>query len=101
MARASLALASPPRATPFSSLGGRRTINNKPRGPEKRVAPQGRPVAGASRRHTAACVSLVRLGAGRLDHLGPLLRFLYEEPAKLGGRAREHRAAGVGKPRLH
>src|SRR2546425_7460609 len=43
----------------------------------------------------------VRLGAGKLDHLGPLLGFLGDEPAEVGGRAGKHDAARVGETRLH
>src|SRR5262245_1349136 len=35
----------------------------------------------------------LRLDAGRLDHLGPFLGFVGNELAKIGGRARERRAA--------
>src|SRR5262249_58782723 len=41
----------------------------------------------------------VRLGPGELHHLGPLLGFVGEKFAELGGRAREYRAAHVGKAR--
>ena len=43
----------------------------------------------------------VRLDVGRPDHLGPLLGFVDDELAEVGGRAREHRTTRVGKPRLH
>ena len=43
---------------------------------------------------------LVRLGAGELDHLAPLLGLIGDELAEVGGRARKHRAAHVGDPRL-
>src|SRR5262249_3836381 len=43
----------------------------------------------------------LRLDAGRLDHLGPFLGFVGNELAKIGGRARERRAAEVGEPCFH
>ena len=43
--------------------------------------------------------ALLRLDVGRSDHL-PLLGFIGDEVAEVGGRARNHRAAQVGKPRL-
>src|SRR5215510_11574354 len=43
----------------------------------------------------------LRLDAGRLDHLGPFLGFVGNELAKIGGRARECRAAEVGEPCFH
>src|SRR5215467_15346108 len=42
----------------------------------------------------------LRLDAGGLDHLAPFLGFLGDELAKIGGRARKHRAAQVSKPRF-
>src|SRR5215467_12788670 len=39
--------------------------------------------------------------ARELDHLGPLFGFLADELAEVGGRARKHRAAEVGKPRFN
>src|SRR5262252_2666159 len=44
---------------------------------------------------------LLRLDAGKLDHLCPLLGLLGDELAEVGGRAGHHGAAQVGKPRLH
>src|SRR5262245_60764179 len=41
----------------------------------------------------------VRLGPGELHHLGPLLGFVGQKFAELGGRARKHRPAHVGKAR--
>src|SRR6516165_2866735 len=38
---------------------------------------------------------------GRPDDLAPLLGFLGDQLAEVGGRARKHRAAEIGKPRLH
>src|SRR4029453_6262014 len=43
----------------------------------------------------------VRLDVGRPDHLGPLLGFVGDELAEIGGRADKRRASKVGKPRLH
>jgi len=40
---------------------------------------------------------LARFDARELHHFGPLLRFLGDELAEFGGRAREHNAAQVGK----
>ena len=45
--------------------------------------------------------SSLRSDAGRSDHLAPLLDFLRDELSEIGGRAAEHRAVQVGKPRLH
>src|SRR5262245_9992230 len=45
-------------------------------------------------------LSLLRLGARKLDHLGPLLGFFRDELAEVGCRAREHRGTHVGKPRV-
>src|SRR5205807_9570817 len=42
----------------------------------------------------------VRLDTRELHHLAPLLDFIGDELAKIGGRARKHRAAQVGKPCL-
>ena len=41
------------------------------------------------------------MSAGGLDHLGPLLGFVGDELAEVGGRAGKHRAAKVGEPRIH
>ena len=43
---------------------------------------------------------LLGLDVGRPDHLAPLLGFVGDELAKVGGRASDHRAAEVGKPHL-
>src|SRR5262245_13273077 len=43
----------------------------------------------------------VRLDVRRPDHLAPLLGFFRNEPAKVGGREREHSATEIGKPRLN
>src|ERR1700704_2726476 len=42
----------------------------------------------------------LRLDIGRPDHLAPFLGFVSNQLAEVGGRARKHRAAKVGKPRL-
>jgi len=42
----------------------------------------------------------VRFDAGELDHLAPLLGFLGDELAGVGGQEREHVATQVGKARL-
>src|SRR5215813_11337647 len=58
-----------------------------------------------SRNETLWKVSLrvrsVRLDAGELDHLAPLLRFVGYELSKIGRRAWKRGGAQVGKPRLH
>src|SRR3984893_2569528 len=41
-----------------------------------------------------------RLGAGKSDHLGPLIGFFGDEPSEVGRRARQRDAAQVGNPRL-
>src|SRR5262245_52983815 len=46
------------------------------------------------------CRRSFRLAVGRPDHLGPLLGFLGNELAEIGGRADERRAAEFGEPRL-
>src|SRR5262249_45228757 len=43
----------------------------------------------------------VRLDAGELHHLAPLLGFLCDQLAEVGGRTRKHRAAEVSEPRFH
>src|SRR5262249_59183696 len=43
----------------------------------------------------------LRLDAGELDHLGPLLGFFDDELPKFSGRADNRCASQVGKPRLH
>src|SRR5207248_9141627 len=48
-----------------------------------------------------ACPASVRVDAGELDHLGPLLGFVGDELAKVAGRAWKHSATKVGKARLH
>src|SRR5258705_6597235 len=52
---------------------------------------------GIARRRSSSLWSDV----GRSDHLAPLLDFLRDELSEIGGRAAEHRAVQVGKPRLH
>jgi len=42
----------------------------------------------------------LRLDAGELDHLSPLLGFFSDQLAEVGRRTRKHRAAEIGKPRL-
>src|SRR5262245_30213184 len=42
----------------------------------------------------------LRLDAGELDHLGPLLSFVRDQLTEIGGREREHLATEIGKPRL-
>src|SRR5262249_52936670 len=42
----------------------------------------------------------LRLDAREPHHLGPLLGFRGDEAAKVGGRARNHCTAQIGKPRL-
>src|SRR5262249_5333767 len=58
-----------------------------------------------SRNETLWKVSLrvrsVRLDAGELNHLAPLLRFVGYELSKVGRRAWKRGGAQVGKPRLH
>src|SRR5262249_31309226 len=58
-----------------------------------------------SRNETLWKVSLrvrsVRLDAGELDHLAPLLRFVGYELSKVGRRAWKRGGAQVGKPHLH
>jgi hypothetical protein len=41
-----------------------------------------------------------RLEARELDHLAPFLSFVRDELSEVGGRARQQRAAQIGKPRL-
>src|SRR5262245_8660876 len=41
-----------------------------------------------------------RLDVSRPDHLAPLLRFVGDQPAKVGGHHRQRHATKVGKPRL-
>src|SRR6266478_764072 len=50
-----------------------------------------------STRSTAGAGSLP-LDARKLDHPGPLLGFLGDELAEVGGRTREYRCAHVGEP---
>jgi hypothetical protein len=54
-----------------------------------------------SPRLVESTTALLRLDAGRADHLGPFLGFLRDELAEPGGRARERLAADGGKPCLH
>src|SRR5215813_13251841 len=42
----------------------------------------------------------LRLDAGELDHLAPLLGFVRDQLAEVGGRARQRRTPHVGKARL-
>jgi hypothetical protein len=42
----------------------------------------------------------LRLDAGELDHLAPLLGFLRDQLAEVGGRHRHRHAAQIGKPRF-
>src|SRR5215472_7043738 len=43
----------------------------------------------------------IRPDAGELDHVAPLLDFLRDALAEVGRRSGQHRAAEVGKSRLH
>ena len=43
----------------------------------------------------------VRLNVCRPDYLGPLLGFVGDQFAEVGGQAGNHRATKIGKPRLH
>src|SRR5262245_32135150 len=43
----------------------------------------------------------IRLSPRELDHLGPLLGFLSDQPAEVSGRTRKHRATEVSEPRFH
>src|SRR5215216_7842989 len=51
--------------------------------------------------YQAGLLGLVRLGAGELDHLAPLLGLISDELPEVGRRTREHRAAHIGDPRLN
>ena len=42
----------------------------------------------------------LRLDAGELDHLGPFLGFLSDQPAEVSGRTSKHRATEVSEPRF-
>src|SRR5262245_14079938 len=44
--------------------------------------------------------SSVRLGARELDHPGPLLRLVGDEPSEVGGRTRKRCATQISEPRL-
>src|SRR5712691_11135277 len=46
----------------------------------------------------AGTLALIQLDIGRPDHFAPLLGFLSDELAEVGGRARKCRAAQIGKP---
>src|SRR5262245_40222581 len=46
-------------------------------------------------------IALLRLDAGELDHLSPLLGFLCDELAKVGGRAGKYFTTQFGHPYLH
>src|SRR5215216_2091796 len=50
--------------------------------------------------YQAGLLGLVRLGAGELDHLAPLLGLISDELPEVGGRARKRSAAHVGNPRV-
>ena len=41
----------------------------------------------------------IRLGTGELDHPGPLLSFVGNQLAEVGGRTRKYRAAQIGELR--
>ena len=43
---------------------------------------------------------LLRLDVGRSDHLAPLLGFVGNKLAEIGGRTCEHCCAEIGEPRL-
>src|SRR5262245_19456445 len=43
----------------------------------------------------------LRFNAGCPNHLRPLFLVVYDELSEVGGRAGNHRAANIGKPRLH
>src|SRR6516162_7700362 len=43
----------------------------------------------------------VRLDAGKLDHLAPLVGFVGYELSKVGGRTGEHRSSQIGEALLH
>src|SRR6516225_9846121 len=47
-----------------------------------------------------ACPASVRLDAGELDHLGPLLGLVDNQLAEVGGRTDERCATQIGEPRL-
>ena len=50
-------------------------------------------IRGTKRYGILGTAALVRLNAGELDHLGPLLGFVGDQLSKVGGRARKHRTA--------
>jgi hypothetical protein len=50
-------------------------------------------IRGTKRYGIFGTAALVRLNAGELDHLGPLLGFVGDQLSKVGGRARKHRTA--------
>ena len=52
-----------------------------------------RHIRGTKRYGIFGTAALVRLDTGELDHLGPLLGFVGDQLAKVGGRARKHRTA--------
>jgi hypothetical protein len=45
--------------------------------------------------------NLLRLDVGCPNHLRPLFIVIYDKLSEVGGRAENHRAAKIGKPRLH
>src|SRR5258707_1513074 len=55
----------------------------------------------APRRKRSAGVGSIRLYAGKLDHLGPLLDFVSNELSEVGGRACKRCGAQICEPRLH
>jgi hypothetical protein len=59
------------------------------------------PAEAAFDHHDPRRAGSVRLHAGELDDLGPLLGFPDEEPAEIGRRAGEHRRAEIGELRPH
>src|SRR5262245_22704273 len=50
--------------------------------------------------YSAGVARSLRLDVEGPDHFAPLLRFVGDELAKVGGRERKHIASDVGKPRL-
>src|SRR5262245_18762969 len=52
-------------------------------------------------RATVGFPASLRLDACELDHLGPLLDFVGDQLAEVGGRTGKHRAAQVREPRFH
>ena len=58
----------------------------------------GMPIAGVTE-YLAGSRGSLRLDARKLDHLGPFFGLVAEELAKIGRRARKHRAATVSETR--